>query len=151
MDRVVADQKGNDMSRHGYADKYEGNLDLYRQAVKRAIEGKRGQAFLREMRDALDAMPNKRLQADMLADSKTGECCAMGSVAFARGMNVDNIDAEFVPGIGTLFGIATSLAQEIAYENDEYRIYGKGPPTPEERWQHMRKWVEKNIIAEKVT
>ncbi len=38
------------MSRSGYQDDCEG-LNLYRGTVRRAIRGKRGQAFLRELAD----------------------------------------------------------------------------------------------------
>ncbi len=50
------------MSRSGYVDDID-NLALinWRGAVKSAIQGKRGQAFLRALVDALDAMPETSL------------------------------------------------------------------------------------------
>ncbi len=48
------------MSRSGYSDDCD-NLQLWRQAVDRAISGKRGQAVLREMLASLEALPQKRL------------------------------------------------------------------------------------------
>jgi hypothetical protein len=42
------------MSRSGYDD--EGDFGLWRGTVLAAIRGKRGQAFLREMKTAMDAM-----------------------------------------------------------------------------------------------
>lgn len=44
------------MSRSGYVDDYE-YLELYRASVERAIRGKRGQAFLRELAKVLDSVP----------------------------------------------------------------------------------------------
>ena len=64
------------MSRSGYSDDCSGReLNLWRGAVESAIRGKRGQAFLREMLVALDAMPEKRLIAGELV-TPTGEVCA---------------------------------------------------------------------------
>ena len=60
------------MSRHGYADDLADDDPLaygqWRGRVASAIRGRRGQAFLREMRAALDAMPDKRLIATALVD-----------------------------------------------------------------------------------
>jgi hypothetical protein len=79
------------VSRSGYSDDCnERELNLWRGTVARAIRGKRGQAFLREMRDALDAMPEKRLAEGVLATE--GECCAMGAVAVRRGLDTVEID-----------------------------------------------------------
>lgn len=49
---------------------------LWYGALTRAIRGKRGQAALRELRDALDAMPEKRLLRGGLY--RVGEVCAIG-------------------------------------------------------------------------
>lgn len=50
------------MSRSGYTDDYGDDDPLahgrWRQAVKRSIEGKRGQALLRELLEALNVMCN---------------------------------------------------------------------------------------------
>lgn len=140
------------MSRSGYTDDYDGGaLNLWRANVDRAIAGKRGQAFLREMAVALDAMPVKELVADeVVRDSE--HVCAMGAVALARGLDVSELDPDDSDTVAAKFGIARALACEIAYENDEHRrLYEraadgswKRPPdeTPAERWQRMRKWVD---------
>jgi hypothetical protein len=50
------------MGRAGYSEDCDGwALIRWRGAVTSAIRGKRGQAFLREMLDALDALPVKRI------------------------------------------------------------------------------------------
>ena len=71
------------MSRSGYIDDFDDQWSLicWRGAVKSAIRGKRGQSFLRELRDALDAMPIKKLISDDLV--RDGEVCAIGAVADA--------------------------------------------------------------------
>jgi hypothetical protein len=125
------------MSRSGYSDDCD-NLPLWRGAVRRAINGKRGQAFLREMLAALDAMPEKRLiDEDLIHD---GAVCAIGSVGAARGIDMSKIDAHDSEQVANAFGIAPAMAAEIEYQNDEMAPYWKGPETPEQRWQRMRQW-----------
>lgn len=133
------------MSRSGYSDDYDMNWAniRWRGAVASALRGKRGQAFLREMRDALDAMPEKRLIAHEIV-SPTG-CCAIGAVALRRGLDVTRLDPEDRKGVAATFGIAEAMAGEIAYMNDEAAYYAD---TPEKRWLRMREWVEGAITEE---
>jgi hypothetical protein len=135
------------MSRSGYNDDCDDDekIGLYRQAVDRSIRGKRGQAFLREMAAAMDAMPAKELIAEQLV-SDSGEVCAIGAVCQARGLDVSDVDYEENPeAVAEAVGIATALAAEIQYWNDEGSWK---PETPAERWQRMRKWVAENIRGE---
>lgn len=127
------------MSRSGYSDDCE-NLQLWRANVERAIQGKKGQEFFKELAAALDALPNKRLIAHELV-SENGECCALGAVFIARKTDVANVDESEPEEVAAALGIRSMLAQEVAYWNDEY---GRSN-TPEERWQRMRTWVEVNL------
>jgi hypothetical protein len=127
------------MSRSGYSDDCEGwDLIRWRGAVASAIRGERGQAFLREMIVALDALPQKRLTENALEHD--GEVCAMGAVGLKRGIDMNEIDATDRHSVASAFGISPALAAEIAYENDEY-----WRDTPENRWQRMRKWAESHL------
>lgn len=129
------------MGRSGYSDSCEGwALIRWRGAVKSAICGKRGQAFLGEMLTALDAMPTKRLIEEEL-QNESGEVCAMGSVAVARGMDVSKLDDYEQESIAAAFGIPKALACEIAYYNDEVDWH----ETPEQRWSKMRAWVVEQL------
>ena len=130
------------MSRSGYSDDYE-YMDLYRGTVDRAIKGKRGQIFLRELRDALDSMPEKRLIADELRTSN-GEVCALGALGEQRGIDLGGVDPEDTERLADIFNIARCLAAETVYMNDEY--YGR--LSPENRWQKMRQWVEEGLRKE---
>jgi hypothetical protein len=130
------------MSRSGYSYDCE-NLALWRGAVKQAIEGKRGQAFLKEMLATLDAMPVKELIAGYLEDG--GEVCALGSVGRARGIDMTPLDPEEPEGLAKAFGIAPCLVQEIEFENDENINSLPGQNTAARRWQHMRVWVAAQI------
>ena len=124
------------MSRSGYSDDCD-NLNLYRAAVNRALRGARGQHFLRKLRDALDAMPVKRLIAHEIAND-AGEVCALGAVdPHPKGDPYDPYD------MAAHYGIAWSMAAEIAYMNDEW--VWRTNETPEERWTRMRAWVEEQI------
>lgn len=124
------------MSRSGYSEDCE-NLWLWRGAVERAIHGKRGQAFLREMAAALDAMPEKVLISGELIN-EDGECCAIGAVCKARGIEVAGLDYEDSDTVAQTIGVARAMAAEIAYENDEQ---GGSSETPAQRWQRIRQWV----------
>lgn len=160
------------MSRSGYDEDYGDDdplaLGRYRAQVASAIRGKRGQALLRELLAALDAMPDKRLVAgDLEAD---GQFCALGVVGKARGLNLASIDTYDVESLGSKFNIAEQLAREIMWVNDEhvypYRwvdVEVCGPLRPwdhrytqirvvndeagSQRWQQVRKWVEAHIAT----
>lgn len=135
------------MSRSGYTDDFDeyGYLVLYRSTVERALRGKRGQAFLRELAAAMDAMTDKALIAGELVRSADGACCAIGAVCKARGMDVSRLDYDDPDRVGHAIGVARSMAAEIAYMNDEYH---RGTETPAERWARMRKWVDQNLKQE---
>lgn len=146
------------MSRSGYIDDWDDYLALgrYRGQVKSAIRGKRGQAFLRELAAAMDAMPDKELIAQDLIN-EYGDCCTIGVVCKARELDVSKVDPEEPESVGALVGISRQMAAEIAYENDECSRLHKDESgkwrqeTPSERWQRMRKWVEANISKEHPT
>ncbi len=131
------------MSRSGYSDDCDGwELIMWRGAVNSAIRGKRGQAFLREMLAALDALPVKRLIAhDLVTDQ--GECCAMGAVALKRQIDVANVDPSERDDVAALFGIAPALAAEIASTNDNDFSYRE--ETDERRFERVREWVASRI------
>ncbi len=130
------------MSRSGYSEDCDSNaIYLYRATVERAIKGKRGQVFLKELATAMDAMPVKRLiPSELIAE--TGEVCAIGTVCKARGLDVSKVDEYCPDEVGKLVGISRSMAAEIEYENDEC---GRRDETPEQRWDRMRKWVDEQI------
>lgn len=141
------------MSRSGYSDDCDDDtlaLGRYRGQVASAIRGKRGQAFLRELADAMDAMPAKVLIAERLVD-KYGRCCAIGVVCQARGISVEGVDYSAPDEVGKLVGIASQMAAEIEYENDEWGgNFGMtwSQETPQQRWIRMRKWVTDNLVKE---
>lgn len=137
------------MSRSGYSDDFDGenwSLICWRGAVKKAITGKRGQALLVSLRDALDAMPVKELADGSFHDS--GGCyCTLGVLGAQRGIDLKEMERAADYGqyetIGEAFGSPRSLVQEIMWMNDEGNYVRS--ETPAERWQRMRDWLDKNI------
>lgn len=155
------------MSRSGYSDDFGDDdplaLGRWRAAVNSAINGKRGQAFLREFIADLDAMPVKRLIAESFADNATGEVCSLGAVFAARGLEQPPYDPdgyeewEVGEDAAKRLQIAGALAHEIIYMNDEgsighYEETGDPikprryvPETPEQRWDRMRRWAVRHL------
>lgn len=128
------------MSRCGYVE-YLDNWTLirWRGQVASATRGKRGQAMLKELLEALDAMPEKRLIAHDL--ERDGEFCTLGVLGAKRGIPLHKLDTWDYDGIAGEFNIAPPLVQEIEYMNDEWCEN----MTPEQRWEKMRDWVEQQI------
>lgn len=128
------------MSRSGYSDDCGGwDLICWRGAVKSALKGKRGQAFLVELREAMDAMPDKRLVTDTL--EADGQFCTLGVIGHKRGLDMASIDSHDRESVSRAFGIAEAMAAEVVFYNDECGW----KETPEQRWQRMRNWVDSHI------
>lgn len=132
------------MNRSGYTDEVDDPLAIgrWRAQVNSAIRGKRGQAFLRELAVAMDAMLEKILIRGDLID-QAGDCCAIGVVCKARELDVRLVDVDDPEEVGSLVGIARQMAAEIEYENDE-----GGPWSGESdanRWLRMRRWVAEKL------
>lgn len=165
------------MSRSGYTDDYGDDplaMGRWRQAVRRSLEGKRGQATLRDLLAALDAMPEKSLCSGNFATPQ-GEFCTLGVLGAARGIKTDDLgDEDYceIEEVAKRFGIANAMAAEIMYLNDEsisdwkfvdvvicgpmrrnYPDWGQHtksvrmPNTQAggKRWRYMRDWVAKQL------
>ena len=108
------------MSRSGYIDDIDDDLALgrWRGMVASAMRGKRGQALLRDLLAALDAMPHKALISGDL-ETKDGDVCALGALGKVRGIDMSELDPEDPDRIANEFGVAACLVQEIEFMNDE--------------------------------
>jgi hypothetical protein len=150
------------MSRSGYTDDCDDNWSwiCWRGAVKSAIRGKRGQAFLRETLAALDALPERKLITHDLIklpkpverwdqhgiwfwdiETELESVCTLGAVGLARNIDMSAIDPENNVAVAALFNIPHTLACEIMFMNDE----AWWRSTPEERFAKMREWVASEI------
>ena len=132
------------MSRSGYNEDCDDTWKriCWRGAVNSAIKGRYGQAFLKELLQVLDDMPEKRLIAGEL--EKDGEVCVLGAIGQAREIDMSRLDPEDIEPIANAFNIANALAREIVWENDEAMPYWK-EETPEQRYTRMRDWVASQI------
>ncbi len=124
------------MSRSGYSEDVENwSLVRWRGAVTSSLRGKRGQAFLRETLDALDALPEPALIPNDL--EVAGSFCTLGAVGNVRGTPLNTVDPEDHFAVASLFSVPHALACEIMWVNDE----GSFGETPRARWERMRRWV----------
>jgi hypothetical protein len=140
------------MSRSGYSDDCE-NVWLWRGAVVRSLKGKRGQRALRDIAEALDAMPEKKLGSNSFG-VKGAECCTLGALAVSRGVDMTDLEPESDPDgwtaevdrdvAGHRLDIAPAMVAEVMFMNDEGSC---GLESPEERWIRMRVWVAARIGA----
>jgi hypothetical protein len=158
------------MGRAGYVENDDWDSSIaalgWQPNVRRCLAGKRGQAFLWELYQALEALPRRELITGVLQNS-AGGVCALGAVAVARGVEVpsamtdEDDEHEYMEAMGPLLGIKNMLAREVMYENDEcgrWHFADTGEEirgginahekrevrryeTPAERWQRMREWV----------
>ncbi len=163
------------MSRSGYYECDGGetwSMICWRGAVASATRGKRGQAMLKEVLAALDALPEKILASESLVNAE-GQYCTLGALGRARGIDMAEIDPDDYEAVAETFGIAGALAREIMWLNDEevsdhkwidveifgpvrpyYPEYGKhvrsvrvtNENQHKERFDLMRKWVSEQII-----
>ena len=151
------------MSRSGLTDDIEDVLAYgrWRGMVASSIRGKRGQAFLKELLAALDAMPEKRLIRNALivdgeptyemrdiivgADelvARDGTVCAMGDVCTlgalgkARGLDMSDVDPDDFESVSDIFDVVECLAQEIEWMNDEAGVRRRVPipNVREDKW-----------------
>jgi len=132
------------MSRSGYDDDYgddQWSMIMYRGRVASATRGKRGQALLKDILIAMNAMPYKRLIAHEL-EMADGAVCAIGAAGKLRGVDMSELDPEDPETVAGKFNIADCLVREIVWENDEC---GRRKETPEERFARMRRWVRRQI------
>lgn len=168
------------MSRSGYTEDIDDVLAYgrWRAAVLSATRGRRGQVLLKQLVDALDEMPDKRLYPGSFATAE-GEFCALGALAAARGIKTDDLGDEEdcdPREVGDRFDIARALAAEIMFMNDEaisciravtVEICGPmrphwpdrgrhgrtvivpDPEHPQKRWRAMRAWAERHLADSK--
>lgn len=148
------------MNRSNYSDDCDDLLALgrWRGRVASALRGARGQALLRRLAAALDAMPVKKLACITSGDglSQDGCDCALGVLARLEGVPLDDSEPET---LGRLFNVWYGLAAEVMWINDEQysHDYYYGPkryegeqlrwasPSDEGRWVHVRDWVARHL------
>lgn len=138
--------------RISYADDedFPGQFNLWQGNCQRSIDGKNGQAALRELEAALLALPEKRLIHGELQDSEGG-VCAIGALAKYRNVEVKS-DPEEMEEVGVELGMPRMVAWKVVALNDvgleSYydTLTGKFKCfTPEQRYERVLKWVREQI------
>lgn len=149
-----------------YDEQFPGAYELWEHNTRRNFSGKAGQASLRELRDALLALPEKRLIETQLVDSK-GNVCAIGALVVQRRVadgrdraaviaemaeaveveddwGVDTWEAEQQTiAVAKACGMKTNMAVAVSWEND----FGpRSDETPEDRYTRVLAWVERRIL-----
>lgn len=129
------------MSRSGYSEDCDDQWALirWRGQVASSIRGSRGQALLRDLAEALDAMPVKELISGEL--KQDGQFCTLGVVLEKRGMLLPDLDPNDSELVASQLNIAQCMAREVVFQNDEVRERD----TPAQRWVRMRKWVDDRL------
>lgn len=133
-------------------------VGLWWSAYNRARTSNRGQQVLRDLEQALLAIPDKRLAYEHI--SHEGAVCAIGAYVTWQEQQAgqdrsaaikeledccyeEHESLRATAEIGEAAGIAWTLAWEIASANDY--AFGRGF-TPEERWERMLAWVRAQMI-----
>ena len=162
------------MSRSGYGDDCDNwALIRWRGAVTQAVRGKRGQAMLRELVQALDALPTQRLAFGSLVTAE-GEYCALGALGLARGMDLASVDPEDRHAVAEAFDIAEAMAAEVMHLNDDGMVdeqrainvdvcgpmrmwenhtqlrWVTNPNAGRIRWGRVRAWAKANLMPHNV-
>jgi len=154
------------MSRIGWTDEedYPGQFGLWQANCQRSLDGRKGQAALRELETALLALPQKRLITSELVND-AGEVCAIGAVAKHRGQLTEDMRARgecHMEEVGVDLGMPRLVAWKIVELNDillsdregrlvihagPYRWPSEQPTsweftmTPEQRYERVLEWV----------
>lgn len=147
------------MSRSSYSDDfgedYPNQLELYRANVERSIRSKAGQARLRELRVALEALSVKALEAETFAagTQEQPRVCALGAWALHKcGGDIEKARA-MVPSDADDFetfdrlqphGWPKLVVFEAIYMNDEGSW---NVQTPEQRYAYIMRWLDENIAS----
>jgi hypothetical protein len=119
----------------------------------RAINGKRGQALLREVEAALLALPEHRLIEGAMC--RDGEVCVLGALAADRERRDGQSFSEALATVEACFpndnyppddvsdalGITRTLGWLLMEQNDE----AAATFTPEQRWDWLFAWVRNKL------
>lgn len=150
MSRFVPNEDGDALD----AGRWEKNL-------RASLEGKRGQRALRELREALLALPEPRLVRGLFTTAE-GECCTLGALAAYRKARAEGVtiteaakalheavdpeEGDFHTEEGVKAGMSRTMAWHLGYQNDDAWEWGKA--SPERRFEGVLGWVCNQIRGE---
>lgn len=121
---------------------YPGQFELWQANCERSIRGRVGQEELRELREALLAMPEKRLILGTL-DDEEGGVCAVGAYARRKGLDLSKYDPDIESDeVGIEAGMPKLVAWKVVEINDMEFDHAF---TPEQRYAGVLNWVESKL------
>lgn len=133
--------------------------------VQRALKGRKGQKALRELRDAMLALPEPKLISGRLA-TEDGHMCAVGVLAVHRrvskGERREEVMRELAQLItvdedgydydgdgdlktaesGVKVGLTFALAWQLGSVNDSY----VRDETDEQRYERVMRWIDEQLL-----
>jgi hypothetical protein len=120
---------------------FPGQFELWQANCRRSISGKQGQQELIQMREALLALPEKRLIHGLLANEQ-GEVCAIGAYARHKGIDISKFDPEdYSDEVGIEAGMPQMVAWTVVAQNDMDFDH----MTPEARYEATLRWLDRVI------
>lgn len=131
-------------------EEYGGQFELWQANCQRSLRGKKGQAELRVLRDALLALPEKRLISGAL--ERDGDVCAIACYGKFKGIDLepfksqpddwdeDDIESDQV-------GIEGGMPRLVAWKVVEMNDMEFDHLSPEKRYERMLAWVERQLSA----
>lgn len=120
---------------------YPGQFDLWQANCERSLRGKQGQEELRELRNALLALREKRLLLGTLEDEEGG-VCAVGAYGKHKGIDLSKFDVDSdTDDVGIAGGMPPLVAWKVVEMNDLQFDH----VTPEQRYEKMLAWVESKL------
>lgn len=145
-----------------YEEEYPNQALMWQWNLEQHLKGAKGQAVLRELREALLELPERRLIRGRLAD-EDGCVCVVGALAVHRGFDIqllaekikpdprwgdiDEYDSELATqALGHELGLKDVMAMALAAHNDDA---WSAPinETLEQRFERVLAWVEKALDA----
>lgn len=137
-------QRRGIVSRISYSEDeyYPGQFDLFQANCRRSLHGKQGQEELLVLKEALLAMPDKRLIHGSLVD-EGGEVCAIGAYAKHKRLDLEKFDPEEkTDAVGVEAGMPRLVAWKVVEMNDmEFRHL-----TPEARYIKTLEWIDTQLM-----
>lgn len=147
-----------------YDPQFDNEWELWQANFDRHVNGVKGQQALRDLRDALLALPDRKLISGRLADEH-GCVCTVGALALHRRVlqgerpedvlehlaamiPQDLVDydswecEERTARVGESIGLKRMMAVALAGKNDDWYADDK---TPEQRFERVLRWVESKI------
>jgi hypothetical protein len=135
--------------RFNYSDDeyFPGQFALWQANCWRSLQGKAGQAALRELERALLSLPSRRLIEGALQDA-TGDVCAIGALARHRGVIAEiKASHQEMEEVGVELGMPRLVAWKLIELNDvELSSQDRHRQiTPEQRYERVLAWVQRQL------